>query len=127
MKIDEYKSKILSAWELSYSSVFFQTLDRFLFSSGEKMCVLREPILAKDLDGHHNIPNGYVARLKEGLPSSRILVSDFKKNDGDYDQAENESIGYFQSVVDIAKQFFSTTCNAMYTKYIVSIFVLTYK
>jgi len=104
MKINKYK--ILSDYELSYSSVFFQALDRFLFPSGkEKMCVLHEPVLA-NTNGHHNKPDGYIACLKEGCPSSPILVSDFKKIDGDYDQAVNESIGYFQSVVDIAKKFF---------------------
>jgi len=83
----------------------FRALDRVSFPNGEDGCVLHELALAKDVDNHVNSPDGYIASLKDGLPSSPILVSDFKKEDEDYDKAVDESIGYFQCVVTSSELF----------------------
>lgn len=105
MQIDQYDPIVLGHLEYTYSSVFFRALDRFLFPDSEIGCVLHEPVLAKDSNNHTNRPDGYIALLKDGLPSSPILVSDFKKDDKEYGKAVNESLGYFQCVVDVAKLY----------------------
>ena len=96
---------VLGTLEHTYSSVIFQALDRFLFPGGTEGCVLHQPVLAKDHKQHNNRPDGYVLYFKDGLPSLPILVSDFKKEDKDYDTALNESIGYFQVVVSAARLY----------------------
>jgi len=53
-------------------------------------------VLAKDYNQHSNRPDGDVLYLKDGLLSLPILMSNFKKEDKDYGNAVNESIGYFQ-------------------------------
>jgi len=101
MKVEEYKSEVLGNLEYTYSSVFSRALDRFLFPDMKKGCVLHQPVLAKDLQNHSNRPDAYIACLSDDLPSSPILVSDFKKEDKQYNDAVNESVGYFQCVATI--------------------------
>ena len=105
MQISRYSPPVLGHLEYTYSSVFFRALDRFLFPDSKEGCVLHEPVLAKDSSNHSNRPDGYIAILKDGLPSSPILVSDFKKDDKDYAEAVDESIGYFQCAVDVANLY----------------------
>ena len=79
MKINRYTPCILGDRETTYSSVFFHLLDRFLFPDAEKGCILRQPVLHKDRYGHSNKPDGYTAKLKSGVSSTPILVSDLRR------------------------------------------------
>jgi len=47
----------------------------------------------------HTLYFNYIAQLRDGMPSSPILVSDFKRDD--YDTTYTESLGYFQSIVAV--------------------------
>ena len=104
MKVYQYQPKVLDSLEYTYSSVFSQALDRFLFEDVGEGCVLHQPVLVED-SNHSNRPDSYIARLKGGVPSSPILVSDFKQDLHDYNVAYNESLGYFQSVVSVAQLY----------------------
>ena len=59
-------------------------------------------MLHKDRHGHNSKPDGYVAKLKSGVPSTSILVSNFKKTDYII-KALSESLGYFQSISTLSK------------------------
>ena len=70
----------------------------------------------------YNRPDVYILYLKDGFLSLPILVSDFKKEDKDYDSALNESIGYFQIVVSAAGLYvLHHAGDAMYTEPIISV------
>ena len=92
---------ILSEQETTYSTVFFHFFNRFLFPDAEKGCIFHQPVLHKDRHGHSNKPDGYIAKLKSGVPSIPILVTDFKKTD--FKKALSESLGYFQSISTLSK------------------------
>ena len=104
MKVYQYQPKVLDSLEYTYSSVFSQALDRFLFEDVGEGCVLHQPVLVKDSNhSYRSRPDSYIARLENGVPSSPILVSDFEKDLCDYNVAYNESLGCFQSVVSVAQ------------------------
>ena len=80
---------------------FFQALDRYL--GGKNICVLHQPVLAKDIHSHKNIPDGCIFQLNDGVLSQYpVLVSDFKTED--YEKAVTESLGYFQCAVTVSRK-----------------------
>jgi len=90
----------LDYFEYTYTAVFFRTLNRFPFPDDVVGCVLHQPVLIT----HQNRPDGYIAYLQDGLPSSPILVSDFKKDDAGYNVALRESLGYYQCIATLVEQ-----------------------
>ena len=102
MSFGDYQPAILQGYELSASAVFFQALDRFLFADDDqKGCILHQAVLG---DNRKNRPDGYMAKLRDGLPSTPVLVSDFKFQPGEI--VELESLGYFQSVLNTCGMYF---------------------
>ena len=80
MKLNCHQPKILKEYEASYSAIFFQALDRYLFlNESPKGCVLHQPALLEDKT-HCNVPDGYVVKLRDGLHSHPMLISDYKKS-----------------------------------------------
>jgi len=53
----------------TYSSAFFYLLNGFLFPGNVKGCVLHQPALELG-NNHCNIPDGYIAKLTDGVPSA---------------------------------------------------------
>ena len=43
IKVDEYQPKVFGTDEMSYTSIFFHSLDRYLFPDG---CVIHQPVIA---------------------------------------------------------------------------------
>ena len=103
MDIDhQYNQKNLDSIETTYSSAFFYLLNGFLFPGNVKGCVLHRPELMP-VNNHCNIPDGYIAKLTDGVPSAPILVSGFKNHSSDEGKAYTASLGYFQSISSISR------------------------
>ena len=101
MDINKYQPTVLHDYENTYTAVFSQSLDRYLFPGNqpEDGCVLHQPVFSKD---NCNKPDCYIVQLSNGIPSYPLLVSDFKRDDNEYDKARSESLGYYQSAVTVA-------------------------
>ena len=95
------KPEVLENHESSYTSIFFQALDRYL--GGKNICLLHLPVLTKDIHSHKNILDGCIFQLNDGVLSQYpVLVSDFKTED--YEKAVTESLGYFQCAVTVSRK-----------------------
>ena len=98
------KPEVLDSHESSYTSMFFQALDRYLVQEGDKtLCVLHQPVFAKDFNDHKNKPDGCIFQSDGGVLSQYpVLVSDFKNED--YEKAVTESLGYFQCAATVSRK-----------------------
>ena len=77
-------------------------MDRYLFpNESPKGCVLHQPALLEDKT-HCNVPDGHVVKLRDGLHSHPMLISDYKK--GIMKLLNGKSLGYFQSVITICRK-----------------------
>ena len=86
--------RMFQHYELTYSSMLGRELDRYLFETRERGCVLHQPVLAGE---RRNCPDGYVAKLKDSKPSQPLLVYDFKKQN--METSGTESLGYCEVVI----------------------------
>ena len=90
--------RMFQSYELTYSSMLGRELDRYLFETRERGCVLHQPVLAGE---RRNCPDGYVAKLKDSKPSQPLLVYDFKKQN--METSGTESLGYCEVVISNMK------------------------
>ena len=109
IKVDEYQPKVFGTDEMSYTSIFFHSLDRYLFPDATKGCVIHQPVIA---GMKKNKPDGYCVKLNNSQPVLSLLASDMKVNKEDFEIAELESLGYCQCNTSMCTSF----CYALHIK-----------